>query len=93
MNVRISPSHNYYILVSSIKFNVIHTLLEQFSLLSFPAKGLTQMALKAVKMLLPMKTRLLMAVILHYSQMETANLLDLPGLLDHLHPLPADPLQ
>lgn len=50
------------------------------------------MALKAVKMLLPVKTRLLMAVILHYSQMEAANLQDLRGLPDHLHPRPADPL-
>lgn len=51
------------------------------------------MALKAPKMLLQVKTRVLMAVILHYSQMEAANLLDLPGLLDHLHPHPADPHQ
>lgn len=98
MNVRISCSHNYYILVSSTKFNVILTPSEQFFLFCFlffffRAKVLTQTAWKAVKMLLLVKTRLLMAAILRYSQTATANPPDPPGLPGRPPPHRADPPQ
>ncbi|XP_042746935.1 uncharacterized protein LOC122190877 isoform X2 [Lagopus leucura] len=43
-------------------------------------KGLTQRAWTALKMLVQMKTRLLVAVIPFFSPVEAADLLDLPGL-------------